>query len=148
MITESSIEIAAPAAVVWTIFTDVEHWPEWTASVERLAALDGPSIEVGHRFEIRQPRFPKLVWEVTDVAPGVAWTWRQRSFGGTTLATHELTALDGERTLVRQRIDQRGPVGVAVGLLTRRLTKRYLTLEGEGLKARSEERARQGASST
>jgi hypothetical protein len=59
-----------------------------------------------------------------------------------------LTALDGERTLVRQRIDQRGPVGVAVGLLTRRLTKRYLTLEGEGLKARSEERARQGASST
>jgi hypothetical protein len=85
---------------------------------------------------------------VTQVAPGVAWTWRQRSFGGTTSATHEVTALDGERTLVRQKIDQRGPIGVTVGRLLRRLTRRYLTLEGEGLKARSEQRARQGASST
>jgi uncharacterized membrane protein len=148
MITESSIEIAAPAAVVWEVFTDVERWPEWTASVERLVALDGPGIEVGKRFEISQPRLPQLVWEVTEVAPGVAWTWRQRSFGGTSSATHEVTALDGGRTLVRQRIDQRGPVGVTVGLLMRRLTRRYLTLEGEGLKARSEHRARQGASST
>jgi uncharacterized protein YndB with AHSA1/START domain len=148
MITESSIEIAAPAATVWETFTDVERWPDWTASVERLVALDGPSLEVGQRFEIKQPRFPKLVWEVTEVVPGTSWTWRQRSFGGTTLATHEVTALDGGRTLVRQRIDQRGPVGIAVGLLTRRLTRRYLTLEADGLKARSEERARQGAATT
>jgi uncharacterized membrane protein len=148
MITESSIEIAAPAAVVWDVFTDVERWPEWTESVERLTALDGSSIEVGRRFEIKQPRLPKLVWEVTQLMPGVTWTWRQRSFGGTTLAIHEVAALDGDHTVVRQRIDQRGPVGVTVGLLMRRLTRRYLTLEGEGLKARSEERARHGATST
>jgi uncharacterized membrane protein len=148
MITESSTEIAAPAAVVWDVFADVEHWPEWTTSVERLVALDGPSLEVGKRFEIKQPRLPRLVWEVTQLTPGVTWTWRQRSVGGTTLATHEVTALDGDHTLVRQRIDQRGPVGVTVGLLMRRLTRRYLTLEGEGLKTRSEERARHGATST
>jgi uncharacterized membrane protein len=148
MITESSIEIAAPAAVVWDVFTDVERWPEWTTSVEQMVALDGPSLEIGKRFEIKQPRLPKLVWEVTQLTPGVTWTWRQRSFGGTTLATHEVTGLGGDRTLVHQRIDQRGPVGVTVGLLMRRLTRRYLTLEGEGLKARSEERARHGATST
>ena len=148
MITESSIEIAAPAAVVWDVFAEVERWPEWTTSVERLVALDGPNLEVGKRFEIKQPRLPKLVWEVTQMTPGVTWTWRQRSFGGTTLATHEVTVLDGDRTLVRQRIDQRGPVGVTVGLLMRRLTRRYLTLEGQGLKARSEERVRHGATST
>ena len=148
MITESSIEIDAPAAVVWTTFTDVERWPEWTASVERLVALDAPGLEVGHRFEISQPRLPKLVWEVTEVAAGISWTWRQRSFGGTTLARHQVTAIDGGRTRVHQRIDQRGPVGIAVGLLMRRLTRRYLTLEGEGLKARSEERAGHGAAST
>jgi len=148
MITESSIEIAAPAAVVWDVFAEVERWPEWTASVEQLVALDGPNLEVGKRFEIKQPHLPKLVWEVTQMTPGITWTWRQRSFGGTTLATHEVTVLDGDRTLVRQRIDQRGPVGVTVGLLMRRLTRRYLTLEGEGLKARSEERVRHGATST
>jgi uncharacterized membrane protein len=141
MITESSIEIDAPAPVVWTVFTDVERWPQWTASVERVVPLDGPDIEVGKRFEIKQPRFPKLVWEVTEVEPGLSWTWRQRSPGGTALATHEVLA-QGERTLVRQRIEQKGPVGVAIGWAVRRLTKRYLRLEAEGLKARSEQEHR------
>jgi hypothetical protein len=146
MITESSIEIAAPAAVVWDVYTDVERWPDWTASVERLVAVDGPGIEVGKRFEITQPRLPKLVWEVTEVEPGVSWTWLQRSFGGATVAAHEVTSLDGGRSLVRQSIDQRGPIGVMIGLLMRRLTRRYLALEGDGLKARSEQRAAHGAS--
>lgn len=145
MITESSIEIDAPAAVVWDVFTDVERWPEWTASVTELTPLDGGAIEVGHRFRIRQPRFPVLVWEVTAVDPGAGWTWRQGSPGGTTFATHELTPIGDDRTRVRQVIDQRGPIGVAVGWITRRLTHRYLELEAAGLKARSEETHRRGA---
>jgi uncharacterized protein YndB with AHSA1/START domain len=146
MITDSSIEIEASSATVWDVFVDVERWPEWTASVERIVALDGPGIEVGKRFEIKQPRFPRLVWEVTEVDPGVSWTWRVRSPGATTLASHEVVPQDGGGTLVRQRIDQRGPIGVVVGRLTRGLTKRYLELEGQGLKARSEERRRQDSS--
>lgn len=142
MITDSSVEIDAPTSVVWDVFVDAERWSEWTASIERIVALDGPGIEVGKRFEIKQPRLPKVVWEVTEVAPGVSWTWRQRSLGATSFATHEVVARDGNRTLVRQRIDQRGPVGVVIGVLMRRLTKRYLELEGRGLKARSEERRR------
>ena len=42
-----------------------------------------PASRSGKRFEIKQPRLPKLVWEVTEVEPGVSWTWRQRSPGGT-----------------------------------------------------------------
>ncbi len=138
MITEGSIEIEAPASVVWDVFTDVERWSEWTASIERIVALDGPRIEVGKRFEIKQPRMPKLVWEVTEVEAGVSWTWRQKAPGSTAFATHEVTAIDAERTVVRQTIDQRGPLGVVVGWLTRRLTRRYLDLEAQGLKQRSE----------
>lgn len=147
MITESSVKIDAPAPIVWDVFADVERWPEWTASVERIVALDGPGIEVGRRFEIKQPRLPNLVWEVTEVDPGVSWTWRQRSTGGTTLARHEVLAQGGDRTLVGQGIDQRGPVGVVVGVLMRRLTKRYLTLEAQGLKKRSEQLRRRDGSS-
>jgi uncharacterized protein YndB with AHSA1/START domain len=140
MITDSSIEISAPAPTVWDVFTDVERWSEWTASIERIVPLDGPGLEVGNRFEIKQPRMAKLVWEVTDVDPGTSWTWRQRSPGATTLATHEVVPCGPGQTLVRQRIDQRGPVGVLFGVLTRRLTNRYLDLEAQGLKARSEQR--------
>ena len=78
---------------------------------------------------------------MTEVEPGVSWTWCQRSPGATTLASHEVVPHGTERTLVRQRIDQRGPVGVVVGVLMRRLTKRYLDLEARGLKARQRRRS-------
>ena len=140
MMTESSVEIDAPASIVWDVFVDVERWPSWTKSVTRITPLDGPGIEVGKRFKIKQPRLANLVWKVTEVDPGVSWAWRQRSLGGTTIATHEVVPQGSDRTLVRQRIDQRGPVGVLVGVLMRRLTKRYLDLEGQGLKSCSEQR--------
>ena len=136
MITESSVEIEAPASIVWDVFVDVEQWPSWTASVTRIVALDGPGIEVGKRFKIKQPWLASRVWKVTEDEPGVSWTWRQRSPGGTTTASHEVVPDGNDRTLVRQRIDQRGPVGV----LMRRLTRRYLDLEGQGLKSYSEQR--------
>jgi uncharacterized protein YndB with AHSA1/START domain len=145
MITESSIEIDAPAATVWQVFADAERWPDWTASVERVVALDGPGIEVGRRFEIKQPRLPTVVWVVTEVDPGRSWTWRAHSPGATTLASHNLVVQADGRTLVRQRIDQRGPLGTAVGGLMRRLTRRYLDLEAKGLKAQSEQLRRRDA---
>jgi uncharacterized membrane protein len=140
MIVESSIQIDAPAAVVWDVFADVERWSEWTPSVSSLRGLDGSHLEVGRRFQIKQPKLPLLVWEVTDLDPGHGWTWRVHSPGATTVAVHEVVRLDGDRTLVRQRIDQRGPLGTVAAALTKRLTRRYLDLEGQGLKARSEAR--------
>jgi hypothetical protein len=110
----------------------VERWAEWTESIECIVALDGPGLDVGKRFEIEQPRLPRLVWGVIAVEPGSSWTWRHRSAGSTTLATHEVLPRGDGRTLVRQRIDQRGPVGVAVGVLMLRLTKRYLENGGPG----------------
>ena len=142
MKTHSSVEIAAPASLVWDVFSDVERWPDWTASVTRLVALDGPGLAVGKRFEIKQPRMPKLVWEVTEVHPGAGWTWVQRSPGGSTVARHDVVAQAGGHTLVRQQLDQRGAVGALVGRLMHGMTNRYLELEAQGLKARSEQRNR------
>jgi uncharacterized membrane protein len=146
MIVDNRVEIDAPAPVVWDVYADVEHWPDWTASVERLAPLDSPGIEVGKRFQLKQPHMPNLVWEVTQVDPGVSWTWRQRSPGATTIATHQVFAQGPGRTLVLQRIAHRGPIGVVVGVLMLRLTNRFLHLEAAGLKGRSERWSRQDAS--
>lgn len=142
MITDSSVEIDAPASVVWDVFSDVERWPEWTASITRLVAIDGPGLAVGKRFEIKQPRMPRLVWEVTEVLPGTSWTWVQRSPGGSAVARHDVVATADASALVRQQIDQRGLVGALVGRLMRGMTRRYLELEAQGLKARSEQRRR------
>jgi len=144
---DCSIEIDASAAEVWAVFADVERWPEWTASVKDLRALDGRELAVGRRFAIKQPRLPKLVWVVSAVEPGASWSWESRTPGNTTIATHEVIALGEDRTLVKQRIEQRGPGGVLVGVLMRGMTKRYLALEAHGLKTRTESLRRRDAAS-
>jgi uncharacterized membrane protein len=142
MIMEDSIEIDAPPQLVWDVFSDVEHWPDWTASVTSLVGGDGPALAVGKRFAIKQPGMSKLVWKVTEIDPGSSWTWVQRSPGVLVSARHDVVAQPGGRTLVRQRLDQRGVLGGLLGRLMVKKTKRFLELEAQGLKARSERLSR------
>jgi uncharacterized membrane protein len=142
MFSEDSVEIDAPPQLVWDVFSDVERWPEWTASVTSLVGRDGPALGVGKRFAIKQPGMQKLVWKVTEIDPGSSWTWVQRSPGVLVTARHDVTAQPGGRTLVRQQLDQRGVLGGLVGRLMVKKTKRFLELEAQGLKARSEQLSR------
>ena len=146
MITEDSIEIDAPASLVWQIFSDVEGWPDWTASVTSLVARDGADLAVGKRFAIKQPGMSRLVWRVTEIDPGSSWTWVQRSPGVRVTARHWVTPQPGGRTLVRQQLDQRGLLGAPVGRLMLKKTKRFLEQEAQGLKARSEQLGRASGS--
>src|ERR1700757_929609 len=100
MFNDDSIEIDAPPQVVWDVFSDVERWPEWTASVTSLAGQDGSTLAVGHRFAIQQPGLQKLVWKVAEIESGPSWTWEHRSPGVHVPARHFVTALPGGRTLV------------------------------------------------
>ncbi|ORV92112.1 polyketide cyclase [Mycobacterium interjectum] len=142
MLNEDGIEIDAPPQLVWDVFSDVEHWPEWTASVTSLRGRDGSALAVGRRFAIKQPGLQKLTWKVTEIDPGTSWTWVCRSPGVLVTARHYVTALPGGRTLVRQELDQRGVLGALVAQLTVKRTKRFLAMEAQGLKARSEQLSR------
>lgn len=142
MFTEDSVEIDAPPQLVWEVFTDVERWPEWTASVTSLVGLDGSGLAAGRRFAIKQPGMSKLVWKVTEIAPGRSWTWVQSSPGARVTARHDVIAQPGGRTLVRQQLDQGGALGALVGRLMAKKTKRFLQLEAQGLKARAEQLSR------
>ena len=37
---EATIDVAAPAQFLFEVYTDVERWPEWTASVTSVERLD------------------------------------------------------------------------------------------------------------
>jgi uncharacterized membrane protein len=142
MLTQDSIAIDAPPQLVWDVFSNVEHWPDWTPSVTSLAGLDGSTLAVGRRFAIKQPGMQKLKWQVTDIDPGSSWVWVQRSPGVNVVARHYVTAQPGGGTLVRQELDQGGWLGGLVGKLMGRKTKRFLQQEAQGLKARSEQLSR------
>ena len=101
-------------------------------SVERLD--DGP-LRVGSRAEVRQPRLPKAVWEVTEIVPGRSFTWEATGPGMRTIGRHEVTP-DGAGSTVTLSIEQTGPMGAVAALLWRRLTQRYIELEAASLDAR------------
>ncbi|MCG8919905.1 SRPBCC family protein [Actinokineospora sp. PR83] len=136
----TSIATSAPPAAVWSVYTDVARWPDWTASVTSVHPLDPGPLALGHRVRIKQPRLPAAVWVVTDLADGESWTWTAP--GLRTTATHHVgAAADGSGgSLVRLSLRQEGPLGAVLGRLTAGLTDRYLALEAEGLRARSEAR--------
>jgi uncharacterized membrane protein len=135
---ESGVTIAAPADHVWRVFTDVERWPEWTASITRASMVTGDELHIGTAVRITQPRLPVLTWVVTELDPGVSWTWVAQSPGATTSAIHLVQRVDEVTTRVEQRIEQAGLIGVLAGRVMRATTRRYLELEAAGLRRRCE----------
>ena len=134
---EASIQIEAPLARVFEIFSDVERWPEWTASVTSVERLDPGPLRVGSKARIRQPKLPVATWEVTEFVEGSHFIWVAKAPGVTTVGGHFVEAA-GVGTLATSRLDQNGPGGWLIGILTKSLTNRYLALETTGLKSRAE----------
>ena len=134
---EDGIDIAAPADVVWRIYADVERWPEWTESVTEVD-LGGEALAVGASARIRQPKLPRATWVVTELTPGRSWSWEARSPGAVSVGHHRVTPTADGTSRAELSIDQSGPLGGLVGRLVAGLTRRYLRMEAEGLKAASE----------
>jgi len=131
------VTIAAPVDVVWRVLSEVEAWPEWTASVRSISRVDPGELHVGQRLRISQPRFPTTVWRLTELVEGRSVVWRAGGPGARTTARHTVEPA-GAGTRVTLRLDQRGPLGLLVGVLSSRLTRRYLDMEVSGLKRRAE----------
>lgn len=132
---EASVDVSAPAEAVFDTYADVEHWPSWTSSVTSVEKLDPGPLKVGMRARVRQPRLPDAIWQVTELMPGREFTWQARGKGVITTGTHRITPNPDGTVRVTAILEQAGPLGPLVGLLTRRLTNRYLRTEVEGLKA-------------
>jgi uncharacterized membrane protein len=132
---ETSRHVDAPTQPVWEVLYDVARWPEWTPTVDSLKRLDDGPFQVGSRAEVRQPKLPRAVWEVTEVVDGRSFTWEATGPGMKTIARHEVVP-DADGSEVRLSIEQTGPMGAVAGLLWRRLTQRYIELEAESLDKR------------
>lgn len=132
---ETTRHIDAPSQPVWDVLYDVVHWPDWTPTIDSVERLDDGPFHIGSRAEVRQPRLPRAVWEVTEVVDGRSFTWEATGPGMRTIARHEVVP-DGDGCEVRLSIEQTGPMGAVAGLVWRRLTQRYIELEAESLDKR------------
>ena len=136
---EATVDVAAPAQLVFEVYTDVERWPEWTVSVTSVERLDQGPLSVGSRARIKQPRLPAAVWEVTEVVAGHSFTWMARGPGIITKAVMSSPRQRvGGPVKVTASVEQAGLLGPLLGFLTKQLTNRYLQIELRGLKAHCE----------
>lgn len=134
---ETAISIDATPQRVWEVFSDVERWPEWTASITSVELLTPGPLAIGSKARIRQPKLPTVVWTVTEVVDGSRFVWESRAPGVHTVAGHYVEA-EGSGARAISRIDQNGIGGALIGRLYAGLTHRYLAMESAGLKSRSE----------
>jgi hypothetical protein len=130
-----TVEIPAPAALVWSVMADVERWSEWTASVSRIKRLSPRPLQVGSRLRIHQPKLPPALWRVTELTPDEGFTGVSVAPGVRVTARHQVEAIaTGSRVTLSIRYE-----GLLSGLLARwtgELNERYLGMEANGLKAR------------
>jgi uncharacterized membrane protein len=141
LVVQRSIDIDAPAPVVWAVMSDVERWPEWTASMSSVQRARTGPLAIGEQVVVAQPRLPTLIYTVTRVDDGRLFTWEAGNAASRGVGEHVLTPRIAGGCTATLRLSQKGPAARLVAALLDRLTRRYLRMEAEGLKARCEERA-------
>ena len=131
------VDIAAAPARVWEIVRDVERWHQWTASISSIERLDDGPLRAGTRALVRQPKLPPNTFEVTVLEENRGFSWESRSLGLRGVGHHWIEATPaGSR--VTLGVDFRGPLAWLVGRIYGGLTQRYIEMEAEGLRRRSE----------
>ena len=134
---QTSTHIDAKVERVWEILIDVERWPEWTRSMSTVKRLDPGPLTVGSRARITQPKLPTVVWQVTELTPLQSFSWTARGVGITSVADHRLASTDSGTDLTLA-LRQTGPLSAVLGMVTGELKRRYLEMEAQGLKQRTE----------
>ena len=137
---ERRLHIDAPPAVVWGVLADVARWPEWTASMRKLVPQGGGPLGAGSRVLVTMRGTPGSVWRVTAYEEGRSFTWETER--GVRVSAGHLIEQDGAGSKVTLSLRTSGVLAALFSLVIRPMSRRNMQLEAEGLKHRSEERAR------
>jgi uncharacterized membrane protein len=134
----TTVEIQASAGRVFSVLLDIEHWPEWTATMTSVQRLENGPIRVGHRARVRQPKLPPAIWQVTELDER-SFTWVSRSPGVQVAGRHYIGD-KGTGSRVTLILEYSGLLSRLAAYFYRNLSERYLAIEAKGLKDRSENR--------
>jgi len=139
---EESIDIDAQQERVWEVLSDLEAWPRRIETVDVVELLTPAPMSKGSRVRLKQPKLPEGTWDITVWDAPAYFEWRQKSGGITSVAGHRVEMLEEGRSRLTLSLDMRGPLILVVGLFYRGLTKRYMTMEAQGMKRASESAGR------
>jgi uncharacterized membrane protein len=135
--TIKTVDIDAPPEKVFSVLCDVEHWPEWTPTMNSVQRLDKGPLAVGSSAQVRQPKLRPAVWQVTEFEDNRNFTWTTRAPGLRMKAGH-LVEPRGSGSRVALSFEMSGLIAPLVSRLYGGLIEQYVAAETQGLKKRSE----------
>ncbi len=115
--------------------SDVESWPQWTASTSRVKWLSPLPMQLGSRVRIHRPKLPTAVWRVVEITPEVGFTWVSAAPGLRVTARHAVEPINTD-TRVTLSVQYDGFLRSLLARFVGKLNDRYLAMEANGLKAR------------
>jgi uncharacterized membrane protein len=132
---ETTVEIAAPPDRIWSVLTDVEHWPEWTASITSVDRRDGGPFGIAARYLITQPKLRPAMWRVTFCRDGEGFVWESKSLGAYTVAEHWIKPKQTTppTSSVTLKVQQTGAMITLLRPWIEKITRRYVEMEAQGL---------------
>jgi uncharacterized protein YndB with AHSA1/START domain len=135
---EIETETTAAPDRLWAVLVDVERWPEWLASYTSVERLGQGPLVVGSAARVRQPGLSPATYTVTELVPGVEFTWSSSTAAVRTTGRHVVQPRPDDRTALLVSIEQTGILAGPVGLLFGAKIRRFLAIESEGLRAAAE----------
>jgi uncharacterized protein YndB with AHSA1/START domain len=135
---DTEIEINASPDRVWAVLVDVERWPEWMASYTSVERLGEGPLTIGSEARVVQPGLMAATYTVTELVPGVEFTWSSTAAGVRTTGRHVVHPRPDDRAALALSIDQSGLLAGPVGLLLGAKIRRFVAIESEGLRAAAE----------
>ena len=121
------------ADALWSALCDVESWPVLLPTVSGVRRTDaGFTFGAGARFRVRQPWRPVTEYVVTDVAPGLRFTWVARSRLLTTVVTRRIRP-GVHACVLTLDLAWSGPLAPLAGIVLSGRTRRALRREAAAL---------------
>ena len=140
-VARGEIEVAASAAIVWRVLTEIANWPSWNPDVKS-ATLEGP-LAPGTQF--RWKAGPGTITSTLQgVEPAHRIEWTGTTFGIKAIHVYELEQRDGT-TMVRSAESWDG---LLVRLLRGSMTKSVQKALDSGLRRLKIEAERQAKTAT
>ncbi|WP_194922127.1 SRPBCC family protein [Catenulispora rubra] len=135
---QTTIDIDATPATVWRTLTDVESWPEWSASMTTVERLQQGDLAVGSSARVTQPKLKAAIYTVTECEPGKSFVWEMKATGVKVRAIHRVEDKGEGHARMVLGIEQSGALSGLIAMFYGKLTRQYVVMEAEGLKKAAE----------
>lgn len=134
--TEQFVTAARPDTV-WQVLADVEHWHDWTPTIQQIVPLDAGGLRTGARYRVVQPGLQPAIYEVTVCIPDQVFTWAYRLPGGEMVADHRIATRNGQ-TEVELSFNSKGLMADVLSMLFSKTIRELVATEAGSLKRKCE----------